>query len=725
MAGKKSGTGILLFFFIFFLSLKVDGQVITKMDFRNQSITDILMVLADIGRQSIVVDETVAGTATFYFSDSEFEDALYRFAEACNLFVEKRNNAYYVSKIKISRVNGLINIETEDVNLETLIRVLSRSVGKTILYDSLPRASISLHSSNIGLKDLLEVVIKRYADYSVVEENGAFYLKQAAQSSQNVSGRLGGSSIVKKDNLFTMNIQRASFSAILVLLFNVGQREYSLLQRVDTNLENLYYNGKEFDDLLRLVLEQANCDFSINNGIYYIFEIQRRDILKNLKDVNVVQMLHIPVEEAIALIPNDYSATSFIKTNKNTNSVYLTGSTEEIEPIVSFLTMLDVPVEDKEYRRFEIHYLKVRDFISLLPKELSVSNPLVIPGSNAFIVQVNEEMRNQLEQYIELTDILGVGYPVKLKYIKSEELVQNLPPSVSREEIAVSSDPTLVFYNGTNEKQKQFIEHLNLIDQPKPQIRYQLLVMQYQRSENINWSKSLSVTGEVDSPVSQAISGTFSNLFNINFDIVSEFGYQLAGQINLQIGEDKAKVLADTTLNGLTGQDIKFENTNTFRYRDTTVDPETGKPFYTGVTREITSGLTLNINGWVSGNSMITMKVNATVSKQDESGANTSATTNPPPTSSRVVNTEVRTKSGTPIVIGGLLQVERVSSVKKIPLLGSIPFLGKLFQDIDYSDVTTEMVIYIVPFVHHEENTFLSYARKNEGYLNKYILHIE
>jgi Flp pilus assembly secretin CpaC len=94
-------------------------------------------------------------------------------------------------------------------------------------------------------------------------------------------------------------------------------------------------------------------------------------------------------------------------------------------------------------------------------------------------------------------------------------------------------------------------------------------------------------------------------------------------QLNLQLGEDKARVLADTTLNGISGQEIKFENTNTFRYRDITIDPETGKPFYTGTTREITSGLVLNINGWVSGDGMITMKVNAAVSKQDESGGMT------------------------------------------------------------------------------------------------------
>jgi type II secretory pathway component GspD/PulD (secretin) len=526
-----------------------------------------------------------------------------------------------------------------------------------------------------------------------------------------------------------MDIQRAAFSSILSLLFRTGNREYTQLQRVDTSIDNLYFQDKEFDQLLRLVLEQANCDYVLSDGIYYIFEVQRRDILKKLKDVMVIQLQHVSVESAVALLPNEYSASAFIKTDRNSNSVYLTGSTEEITPIAGFFAMLDVPGEERAFRRYEIQFLTVRDFITLLPQELARTTPLAIPDSNAFIVHVTREQEEQFEQYIQLVDRRNAGMPVQLRYIRSEELLQFLPPSVTREELVTSADPTLVFYRGTPEKYRQFMEHLRLLDQPKPQIRYQLLVMQYQRSDNITWSKGLTVSSTEDqdsslpgAEVPKMFVGTFSNLVNINFDIITEFGYQFALQLNLQIGDDKAKVLADTTLNGISGQDIKFENTTTFRYRDTTIDPETGRPFYTGVTREITSGLVLSVNGWVSGDGMITMNVNATVSKQDESGVNASATTNPPPTSERVVNTQVRTNSGTPIVIGGLLQVEKVENVTKLPILGSIPFIGKLFQDIMIQDNTTEMVIYIVPYVHNGQAQITDYAQRNEEYLNRYVL---
>jgi type II secretory pathway component GspD/PulD (secretin) len=713
------GIGIL-----FITTAALEGQEITVMDFRNQNISDILMILADIGQQSVIIDETVGGTATFHFNNSSYEDALYRFTDACNLYVEKKNNAYYISKIKIAEKNGLISIDTEDVAIELLVKSLSRAIGKTIIYDSLPRTNISLHSHDSNILDLLKVIIIRYPDYTIVEENDAFYLRHTANANANAYSRLDNSAITKNGDFFSMNVQRGTLSSIISMLFRVGEKEYSMLQRIDMSLENLYFKDKSFDDLLHIILEQGNCDYTKSSDIYYIFEVQRRDILKKLKDVIVIQLQYFPVEEALALLPTDYSGASFLKSNKNTNSVYLTGSTEEIQPIADFLAMLDVPIDDNEFVRFEIHYLKVGDFIALLPRELLAVNPLVIPGTNAFVAQITKEVRHQFEKFIRLTDILSVGIPIHLKYINSSELIQNLPPSVAKEEIVLSTDPTLIFYKGTEEKQKQFMEHLYLIDKPKPQIRYQLLVIQYQRSDNVTWNKSLSLNdlGVESSPL---ISGTFFNLLNIKFDIISEMGFQFAAQLNWQIGEDKAKVLADTTLNGISDQEIKFENTNTFRYRDTTIDPETGKPFYTGTTREITSGLLLNINGWVSGDGMITMHVNAAVSKQNESGQNTSVTTNPPPTSSRVVNTQVRTKSGTPIVIGGLLQVEKNSSVQKIPGLGNIPLIGKFFQNIDTSEITTEMVIYIVPFVHNSEAIAVDYVKQYDRYFNKYIYNKE
>ena len=151
---------------------------------------------------------------------------------------------------------------------------------------------------------------------------------------------------------------------------------------------------------------------------------------------------------------------------------------------------------------------------------------------------------------------------------------------------------------------------------------------------------------------------------------------------------------------GLSGQDIKFQNTETYRYREAEIDEE-GVARYTGVTREITAGLIFDIKGWVSGDGMITMDVKATVSKR---GTDVSQETGSlPTTSENVINTTTRTLAGKPVVIGGLVRQEKNLQVTKLPILGYIPVLGYLFQARKESLENSEFVIYVVPHIDYSE----------------------
>ena len=94
---------------------------------------------------------------------------------------------------------------------------------------------------------------------------------------------------------------------------------------------------------------------------------------------------------------------------------------------------------------------------------------------------------------------------------------------------------------------------------------------------------------------------------------------------------------------------------------------------------------------------MITSKVTASVSRRgnDASGA----TGNPPPTSEKLVTTEVCGKSGEPVVLSGLVQTAESEQEKRSPLISKIPILGKLFKAENKTRENLQMVIYLVPHV--------------------------
>ena len=372
-------------------------------------------------------------------------------------------------------------------------------------------------------------------------------------------------------------------------------------------------------------------------------------------------------------------------------------------------------IKNIKSEKYELKYIEVKKFIDALPEELKKQKINILTDINGFIIRCTQEEQKIVEEYIKILDIEKEERAILLKYISSEELLKHLPPAVNKESIVVTGNPNLIFFRGSDIKREKFLKEMELIDKPKAQIRYQLLVVQYEKSENINWAKSLEVKKAKGKPMSE-FSGIMSNIFNINFDIVSKFGYQFIAKLNFELAENKARVLADTTLNGITGEEVKFQNTNTFRYIDKTLDSN-GKPLY-GSMREITSGLLLNIKGNVSGDGMITMEVNAQVSKQGSGGVTSGVL---PPTSEKIVKTKVRTPSGKPIIIGGLLQVEQNSSEKKIPGLGDIPIAGLAFKDINGSETVTEMVIYIVPYIHREREKKMGKKERLIRLYKKYI----
>ena len=61
----------------------------------------------------------------------------------------------------------------------------------------------------------------------------------------------------------------------------------------------------------------------------------------------------------------------------------------------------------------------------------------------------------------------------------------------------------------------------------------------------------------------------------------------------------------------------------------------------------------------------------------------------------RKAQTMVRIKSGEIITIGGLIDHEKNESVRKIPVLGDIPILGRLFQSHNKNRADSEIVIAI------------------------------
>ena len=60
-----------------------------------------------------------------------------------------------------------------------------------------------------------------------------------------------------------------------------------------------------------------------------------------------------------------------------------------------------------------------------------------------------------------------------------------------------------------------------------------------------------------------------------------------------------------------------------------------------------------------------------------------------------MAKTSIRIKDGDTLVIGGLISSVEAGGKNKVPFLGDLPILGKLFQSVSKSKDETEVVIFL------------------------------
>jgi type II secretory pathway component GspD/PulD (secretin) len=677
-------------------------ESIQGMEFHNKPIADVLMAIGSVAGYTVLPDDTLTGSVSYRFSETSFEEALESLSLQYGFFYTKLGDTIY----SISRIHGsydadrgLFSIEARDVPVFNILQEASRTIGKTILFDPLPAEKLTLNSHDISPENFLTMIVSRFSDYTLLSDDDYFYLKREV-ASRNDTGKAASENTITMESVddYSLSLERGDLLTSLDELFEKAGKEYVLLFKASAALKSLHYTHKSFDELLRLLLVQSGGDYTVSNGIYYIFDINRQDILKQYKMSEYLHLDYISAEDVPSLLPNLLSSSSFYKVDKNQNAIIISGSLEELRPLKEYIKAIDKPQVGKAYYTFNLDYIEASVAIQSLPQRLRAPEPIVLKDSNSFLAFYTPAQKAETGQLLRAIDIPRESHVLTFKYLKAEDFLKNPPPPFSSNDFKDTGNVSSVYFIGSAERLEYLRQLVAEIDVPKPQIRYKMLIIQYQESTGLDFD--LSVSNSVsDDDSESAYLGNVGNLLSLDFDVLSTFGYLFAIELNASLSDSTANVLADTTLHGLSGESVQFQNSSTYRYQELEVDDD-GEVTRTGVTNEISTGLFMKITGWVSGDNMITMEVESTLSKEGTSSSNSE--TELPPTSERVINTHIRTPSGTPIVIGGLMQKEVSEKIAKTPILGDIPFIGALFRSISNTEENTEFVVYLVPYLVHD-----------------------
>ena len=609
-------------------------------NFADCEIKDIIYAVSVDTGISIACDETVSGKSDFKFVGEDFEIAFDSFTASARLYVDKGDAVWKVSRIRFDKVNS---IETEycldaiDVPAVLVFERISSALNFAITYDSLPVLGMTIHLKNQSEENLIKNIVRCIPGFDFEKTESGYHVYKSS-AKQDI--RTAGKIKLRTeiDGRIETDIKNCTMTEVLEELFTQNKKAFCLLSNTDVKTVRTNFIAKDFENCLSLICSQNGFKYTFLDGVYYI-----------QSDVNARDGL-------------------------------LSGK--------------------KEWVQFSLKYAQAEKIISLLQKRFGKIETVVSTSNNSFWVCVNENEKVEMQKFINESDVEKKTYFIALKNIKGEEFISRLPPSVEKNEITLADGNGGIYFSGTHNAYEKLLKEIELCDKPVKRLRYDLLILQYEDSSDNRWSSSFSARRIKKGDVSN-LSAQLGSVMGFNLNVVTAFGLDFAAQLQSSINENKTQVFADTSLYGVAGKQISFASTNTFRYRDNNLDPETGKPIYSGITKEIVSGLKLDVIGFVSENGMITSTVTASITRR---GTDSSAMTgNPPPTTEKLVTTEVRGKTGEPVILSGLIQDSESEEAQRSPILSKIPLLGNLFKNKTKTAEKSQMVIYLVPFIESED----------------------
>ena len=163
----------------------------------------------------------------------------------------------------------------------------------------------------------------------------------------------------------------------------------------------------------------------------------------------------------------------------------------------------------------------------------------------------------------------------------------------------------------------------------------------------------------------------------------------------LTLDNQEAEIVVGQNVPFVTGQTLSADNTN---------------PFQTIERRDV--GLTLKVKPQINEGNSIKMEIS-----QEVSSVNTSAQASDIITNTRAIKTTVLIDDDQTLVLGGLIQDDANDTQEKVPLLGDIPILGRLFQYRSTQKRKQNLMVFLHPKILRDRDTADKYSSEKYSYL--------
>jgi type II secretory pathway component GspD/PulD (secretin) len=410
-------------------------------------------------------------------------------------------------------------------------------------------------------------------------------------------------------------------------------------------------------DALDIVVISNRLAYSFQNDIIQVMTAVEYEAMfgKQFGDKTVVETLHLQYAKpsyVLAALDNIKSNVGKIVIDEDTGSLVLIDTAESIAKMKKVVLDIEQPVETVVYN---LQYAKadvVADKLRMRIDAKSVGSIMADERSNQLVVRVFPGRKDEIEKIIRHLD-----EPTKEVLIEARILQVILKPN----------------YN-----------------------------------TGINWSllqndKKLGIVSVGSNMLDTSTSGNLNSQF-AHLSIGTASINKFVSEIRAMNGVSDTKILSNPKILAINNEESKIHIGDTVPYIvSTTVG--TANPVISEDVRFVDVGLKLSVTPTINDDGMVTLRLKPEISSVVAKIASSQGG-GIPQVNKTEVETTVMVEDGTTIVLAGLRKDDKAHIKKGVPILGDLPFVGKLFSSEDDSMTSTEIVIFITPHIMNGKESY-------------------
>lgn len=421
-----------------------------------------------------------------------------------------------------------------------------------------------------------------------------------------------------------------------------------------------------------------------------------REVIENVdrsavEETDIVRLKHASAEEVVSMLGklqqktagSDQDPTKVLTTvaDKRTNSILLNGDQMQRARMRALISHLDTPLaQSGNVQVIYLEYADAKDLASVLTK--------IIQNIEGMATAEGAKSSNNKKAAIEADE--GTN---SLIVTADADIMQSLQSVIQRLDIRraqVLVEAIIVEMSNTNDKALG-IQWLFLNDSGG---------YGSSTSNGLNQNIAGAVTGggtpeESRANIAGAISGVTGQVLGIG-RVSDDLSFNVV--LNALAADTDANILSTPSLLTLdnqeasitVGQNVPFV-TGSYTATGAGGSTNPGNPFQT-IERE-NVGINLKVTPRINEGDSLVLEIVQEVSSIF--GGTDGLDASDIITNERKIETKVLTDDGKTIVLGGLIQDDVQESETKVPLLGDIPYLGRLFKSTSSTKIKRHLMVFL------------------------------